>query len=151
MCLFLFFFLRENNWIFIQSEIGGGWRPNSDVTLDPNNGASLLEGGRGGKACYSSKGIHGFGGYGGGGGGCHTGGIFIITSKQIRTSKKKKWTWENEKDKKKTKQLNGEKKMIKIFHSNWNHIWKILHKKKCIRSLNEFSNSILLTNWIRKL
>lgn len=56
---------------------GGGWRSNADSALDPYNGASLLEGARGGEACYSSKriGIHGQGGFGGGGGGCRSGGI----------------------------------------------------------------------------
>lgn len=53
---------------------GGGWRAHSDSMLDPYNGASLLEGARGGEACYTAKGIHGQGGFGGGGGGCKTGG-----------------------------------------------------------------------------
>lgn len=59
--------------------VGGGWRSNDD-SLDAYNGASLLEGARGGESCYSFKdiGIHGQGGFGGGGGGCRTGGIFLI-------------------------------------------------------------------------
>lgn len=59
--------------------LGGGWRSNDEI-LDANNGASLLEGSRGGESCYSSKdiGIHGQGGFGGGGGGCRTGGILFM-------------------------------------------------------------------------
>lgn len=45
---------------------GGGWRPKVDSALDPHYGASLLEGSRGGMACYATNGIHGFGGFGGG-------------------------------------------------------------------------------------
>lgn len=65
------------NKIKQKQKTGGGWRAHSDNALDPYNGASLLEGARGGEACYSSKeiGIHGQGGFGGGGGGCRTGGI----------------------------------------------------------------------------
>lgn len=33
-------------------DIGGGWRPNGEK-LDPIDGAALLQGGRGGEACYS--------------------------------------------------------------------------------------------------
>lgn len=36
--------------------IGGGWRAPTDHALDPYNGASLLEGGRGGEPCYTAKG-----------------------------------------------------------------------------------------------
>lgn len=53
---------------------GGGWRGKSDSALDPHYGAALLEGSRGGVACYKTLGVHGFGGFGGGGGGCDTGG-----------------------------------------------------------------------------
>lgn len=55
---------------------GGGWHAQSENALDPYNGASLLEGARGGEPCYLNKeiGIHGQGGFGGGGGGCRTGG-----------------------------------------------------------------------------
>lgn len=53
---------------------GGGWRAQADMALDPNYGASLLEGGRGGVPCYPPRGTHGQGGFGGGGGGCDTGG-----------------------------------------------------------------------------
>ncbi|XP_062558487.1 tyrosine-protein kinase receptor isoform X1 [Armigeres subalbatus] len=53
---------------------GGGWRAQADMALDPNYGASLLEGGRGGVPCYQPRGTHGQGGFGGGGGGCDTGG-----------------------------------------------------------------------------
>ena len=45
---------------------GGGWRGRQDSALDPHYGASLLEGGRGGVACYQTAGKHGFGGCGGG-------------------------------------------------------------------------------------
>ena len=45
---------------------GGGWRGRQDSALDPHYGASLLEGGRGGVACYQTAGKHGFGGFGGG-------------------------------------------------------------------------------------
>lgn len=45
---------------------GGGWRAKIDSVLDSHYGASLLEGARGGIACYSTNGSHGFGGYGGG-------------------------------------------------------------------------------------
>lgn len=63
----------------IQSFKGGGWHARNDNALDPFNGASLLEGARGGEPCYYSKqqgnhGQSGFGGFGGGGGGCKTGG-----------------------------------------------------------------------------
>lgn len=73
----LLWFLLHFNAQYVSHKIGGGWRAHSDNALDPYNGASLLEGARGGEACYSSKeiGIHGQGGFGGGGGGCRTGGI----------------------------------------------------------------------------
>jgi anaplastic lymphoma kinase len=45
---------------------GGGWRGRQDSALFPHHGASLLEGGRGGIACYQTAGKHGFGGFGGG-------------------------------------------------------------------------------------
>lgn len=45
---------------------GGGWRAKQDAALDPHYGASLLEGARGGIACYKTSGKHGFGGFGGG-------------------------------------------------------------------------------------
>lgn len=45
---------------------GGGWRAKQDSALDPHFGASLLEGARGGIACYKTSGKHGFGGFGGG-------------------------------------------------------------------------------------
>lgn len=45
---------------------GGGWRPRQETALDPHYGASLLEGARGGIACYETAGNHGFGGFGGG-------------------------------------------------------------------------------------
>lgn len=45
---------------------GGGWRPRQETALDPHYGASLLEGARGGIACYETAGKHGFGGFGGG-------------------------------------------------------------------------------------
>ena len=45
---------------------GGGWRAKTDNALNPNYGASLLEGARGGIACYTTSGKHGFGGFGGG-------------------------------------------------------------------------------------
>lgn len=63
---------------------GGGWRANDGSddssaasTVDPYSGASLLDGARGGEACYGTDdiGVHGQGGFGGGGGGCRTGGI----------------------------------------------------------------------------
>lgn len=55
---------------------GGGWHAQNDNALDPYNGASLLEGARGGEPCNLNKeiGIRGQGGFGGGGGGCRTGG-----------------------------------------------------------------------------
>lgn len=64
----------------LKNKLGGGWSPHTDGAIDPFNGASLLEGARGGKACHFAKeiGIHGQGGFGGGGGGCKTGGIVII-------------------------------------------------------------------------
>lgn len=45
---------------------GGGWRAKMETALDPLYGASLLEGSRGGIACYKTSGIHGYGGFGGG-------------------------------------------------------------------------------------
>jgi anaplastic lymphoma kinase len=45
---------------------GGGWRGRQESALDPHFGASLLEGARGGVACYQTAGKHGFGGFGGG-------------------------------------------------------------------------------------
>lgn len=45
---------------------GGGWRGRQESALDPHYGASLLEGARGGVACYLTAGIHGHGGFGGG-------------------------------------------------------------------------------------
>lgn len=45
---------------------GGGWRRKDEFALRPRFGASLLEGARGGTACYKTGQIHGFGGFGGG-------------------------------------------------------------------------------------
>lgn len=45
---------------------GGGWRGRAESALDPHFGASLLEGARGGIACYTTNGYHGHGGFGGG-------------------------------------------------------------------------------------
>lgn len=45
---------------------GGGWRAKQDAALDAHYGASLLEGARGGIACYETNGKHGVGGFGGG-------------------------------------------------------------------------------------
>lgn len=45
---------------------GGGWRRKEETALDPRFGASLLEGARGGFACYKTGRLHGFGGFGGG-------------------------------------------------------------------------------------
>lgn len=45
---------------------GGGWRSIPDTALEPHYGASLLEGARGGLACYQTSGKHGHGGFGGG-------------------------------------------------------------------------------------
>lgn len=45
---------------------GGGWRRKQDFALDSHYGASLLEGARGGEACYNTGQMHGFGGFGGG-------------------------------------------------------------------------------------
>lgn len=36
--------------------LGGGWRASADHVLEYNNGASLLEGGRGGEPCFTAKG-----------------------------------------------------------------------------------------------
>ena len=70
----------------IESEIynaagpGGGWRAKDDAALDSHFGASLLEGARGGLACFKTSGIHGHGGFGGGGGGCvDSGGMLKLT------------------------------------------------------------------------
>lgn len=77
--------------------IGGGWRAQKDNALDPYNGASLLEGARGGEACYLAKemGIHGQGGFGGGGGGCRTGGKtkYVVHDFISRDSMKRKYHW----------------------------------------------------------
>jgi len=45
---------------------GGGWRAKQDIALNIHFGASLLEGSRGGLACYNTSGKHGHGGFGGG-------------------------------------------------------------------------------------
>ena len=59
---------------------GGGWRAKDDAALHAHFGASLLEGARGGLACFKALGIHGHGGFGGGGGGCvDSGGMFQLT------------------------------------------------------------------------
>lgn len=80
---------------------GGGWRAEVEA-LESIDGAALLQGGRGGEACYSKgaanhsipaerhefdecfcvlfdqcvTGVFGHGGFGGGGGGCITGGMY---------------------------------------------------------------------------
>ncbi|XP_050297012.1 tyrosine-protein kinase receptor isoform X2 [Anthonomus grandis grandis] len=54
---------------------GGGWKnPPGVVSHYPMTGGSLVMGGIGGKACYTSYDGKGDGGYGGGGGGCRNGG-----------------------------------------------------------------------------
>lgn len=54
---------------------GGGWRA-GNLTYKDVTGLSLLEGGTGGKACYTASdgSEKGAGGFGGGGGGCTAGG-----------------------------------------------------------------------------
>ncbi|XP_070504088.1 tyrosine-protein kinase receptor-like [Chironomus tepperi] len=57
---------------------GGGWNAREETQLDPHFGASLLEGARGGIACYKTVGQahhqYSNGGFGGGGGACQSGG-----------------------------------------------------------------------------
>lgn len=56
---------------------GGGWDMYRGLVAPEHQklmGASLLSGGRGGKACYESTDGKGNGGFGGGGGGCISGG-----------------------------------------------------------------------------
>lgn len=55
-----------DNYDMVTAGPGGGWRAKQDSALDPHYGASLLEGARGGIACYKTEGIHGHGGFGGG-------------------------------------------------------------------------------------
>lgn len=73
-----------DNFETIPAGPGGGWRGRLESALDPHYGAALLEGSRGGIACYKTSGIHGFGGFGGGGGGCDSGGKNEINWKEIR-------------------------------------------------------------------
>lgn len=56
----------NENFELVSAGPGGGWRGRAESALDPHHGASLLEGARGGTACYETKGVHGQGGFGGG-------------------------------------------------------------------------------------
>lgn len=56
----------NDNYEVIPAGPGGGWRAKLDSALDAHYGASLLEGSRGGIACYQTSGKHGYGGFGGG-------------------------------------------------------------------------------------
>lgn len=58
--------VQIDNYEIISAGPGGGWRGRESTALDPHFGAALLEGARGGIACYNTIGQHGFGGFGGG-------------------------------------------------------------------------------------
>lgn len=71
-----------DNFEVMSAGPGGGWKGRVESALDPHFGASLLEGSRGGVACYKTSGIHGSGGFGGGGGGC---GMFFFMAVHLST------------------------------------------------------------------